>query len=126
MPIPSMKLAFLTNGEKYTCYQWKPGEKNTLFALNSEMKIRGSSLRKKPSEEIINYIFGVEQSDGVRTSRDPMVEFLCIPGNPRHLSKECGLKSKELGVVSAICIFCGLIMNFTLVFLFLLLLTNKL
>ncbi len=114
------------NGEKYICFQWKPGMKNTRFSLNPEMKIRGSSLLKKTSEEIVNYIFGVEQGEGVRLSQDPMVELLCLPGNPRRLAKECGRKSMELGLVAVVCIFSGLILNFSCIYLFLLLLTNLL
>lgn len=116
----------LGNGEKYTCFRWKPGQRKTLFSLNPEMKIRGSSLRKKSAEEIVNYIFGIERENGVTRSQDPLVELLCIPGNPRRLAEECGRKSMELGLVATICIFCGLLINFALIFLLLLFLTNLL
>jgi hypothetical protein len=116
----------LSNGEKYVCFQWKPGVKQPLFSLNPEMKIRGSSLLKKTTEDIVNYIFGVERENGVNRSQDPQVELLCIPGNPRRLAEECGRKSMELGLVAAICIFCGLIINFSLIFICLLLITNLL
>jgi hypothetical protein len=114
----------LGNGEKYSCFQWKPGVRNALFSLNPEMKIRGSSLLKKSNEEVINFIFGITQDDGAGVSQDPMVELLCVPGNPRRLAEECGRKSKELGLVAALCIFSGLIVNFALIFIALLLLTN--
>jgi hypothetical protein len=110
----------LANGEKYVSSQWKPGEKNTPFTLSPEMKIRGSSLFKQPSEESVNYVFGVQTGHGTEKSNDPMVELLCIPGNPKLLAAECDKKSKELGIVSAFCIFSGLILNFVLIFLLLL------
>jgi hypothetical protein len=114
------------SGEKYIGFQWKPGEKHPLFSLNSEMKIRGNSLLRKADEENVNYIFGVEKDGGVQASSDPMVEFLCVPGNPRTMAEECGRKSRELGLVAAVCIFSGILINFGLLFFLLLLFTNNL
>ncbi len=111
----------LSNGEKYVAVRWQPGEERALFALNPRMRIRGNPLPGRSDEEGAYYIFGVRDGKGVQTSTDPMVELVCLPGNPRRLADACARKSRELGLVSAVCIFSGLLVNFTLIYLILLL-----
>jgi hypothetical protein len=117
--------ASLRNREQYVGARWKPGEKNSLFALNPQMKIRGNPLPGRSDEEGAYYVFGVRNEKGLQPSADPMVELVCLPGNPRRLAEACARKSKELGLVSAVCIFSGLLLNFTLIFVILLLVTKN-
>jgi hypothetical protein len=116
----------LRNREQYVGLRWQPGRTDSLITLNPQMKIRGNPLPGRSDEEGAYYLFGVQAENGVQPSLDPMVELLCLPGNPRRLADACAHKSKELGLVSAVCIFSGLLVNFTLIFVSLLLLTNNL
>ncbi|MBN2351929.1 MAG: hypothetical protein JXD23_05115 [Spirochaetales bacterium] len=110
----------LRNGEEYVAVRWQPGNERALFALNPQMRIRGNPLPGRSDEEGVYYIFGVRDGKEIQTSTDPMVELVCLPGNPRRLADACARKSRELGLVSAVCIFSGLLVNFTLIYLILL------
>lgn len=106
----------LPNGEHYVGMEWRRGERDGDMNIPRELKFRGSSLSPKTGEENPYYLFGVKSKHEMVRSNDPMVELLCIPGNPEKLSAECDRKAKELGIVSAICIFSGLLLNFGIVF----------
>ncbi|MBN1522906.1 MAG: hypothetical protein JW904_00375 [Spirochaetales bacterium] len=106
----------LPNGEEYGLIKWRPGAKNSSFTLNPEMKIRMTSLNQFLPEENVNYVFGIKDNTRLKESTDPMVEFVCIAGNPKELAKQCNNKSKLLGITAALCIFTGIIINFFLIF----------
>jgi len=109
----------LHNNEEYCMIKWKPGDKMTLLHINQDMKIRSHSLARLPAEEGVNYVFGIRDKDIIKKSSDPMVEFLCIAGNPVELANMCSHKSGRMGITAALCFFSGLLINFSLVYIFL-------
>lgn len=115
----------LHDGEHYVGLEWRRNEKKLDLTIPAELKFRGSSLVHRSGEENPYFIFGVQTEKQMRSSKDPMVELICIPGDPARLSGECDRKAKELGIVSAICIFSGLLINFSIVFVILIMLVTS-
>jgi len=116
--------ATLPSGEKYIMQKWRPGEKDNKHFLTPDVKIRGSSLSRQEGEEGTFFLFGAYKTNNqIKKPVDPMAELVCIPGNPLELALACNSKSKKLGILSAIFIFTGLIMNHFLLFLIILFLS---
>jgi hypothetical protein len=112
--------AFLPDGEKYVMLRRSKDAKqfDPLFSLN--IPHRGCSLEKKVAGEKDYYFFGTpDRKKLLNKPQDPMGELIAIPGNPYELAEACQKKSVKVGLLSAVFIFSGLLINLILIFSFL-------
>ncbi|MBN1798700.1 MAG: hypothetical protein JW822_08985 [Spirochaetales bacterium] len=110
--------AELPDGEKYIMLRKSKAAKqyDPLFRL--PITHRECSLYKKVAEEKDYYFFGTPGKNRLlKKPQDPMGELIAIPGNPFKLAEACQKKSIKVGILSAIFIFSGLLINLVLLFL---------
>jgi len=112
--------AELPDGEEYVMLRRSKNAEQYDPIFRLHIPQRECSLQKNVTGEKDYYFFGTPGQTGLLNKpHDPMGELIAIPGNPFKLAEACQKKSIKVGVLSAIFIFFGLLINLILIFLFL-------
>jgi hypothetical protein len=112
----------LPDGETLAMLRKAHTSENPFHHCAPGVKLRSSNVLQKDLEKLAeeHYIFGKPDGSGnpvqFTAPRDPMAEFLVVPGNPAELSAQCAKRAHLFELTAGVVFGIGMLFNIVLVF----------